>query len=246
MQCRAREERPGRKTDLLDAEWLVHLLECGLLRGWLIPPADIKAARDVIRYRRKLVEHRTSKLQRLGNVLQDAGIKADSVASSVTPKSVRAMVEALIDGERRPAVLADLARGSMRSKIPDLQRALEGRFDDHHALMCRLHLAHLDHRHRTSTKPRRPPARPGAHPDRRGHRHPRPTTGSQRRPTAVLMWNGLSSGRLVLVASGLFGVSGFDPMTGPCGAPSTPPRRLKGARPRCHPQGITCVGCYCR
>ncbi|RDZ57959.1 aminotransferase, partial [Mycobacterium tuberculosis] len=76
--------------------------------------------------------------------------------------------------------------------------------------------------------------------------HPRPTTGSQRRPTAVLMWNGLSSGRLVLVASGLFGVSGFDPMTGPCGAPSTPPRRLKGARPRCHPQGITCVGCYCR
>ncbi|WP_050169082.1 IS110 family transposase, partial [Mycobacterium tuberculosis] len=139
MQCRAREERPARKTDLLDAEWLVHLLECGLLRGWLIPPADIKAARDVIRYRRKLVEHRTSKLQRLGNVLQDAGIKADSVASSVTPKSVRAMVEALIDGERRPAVLADLARGSMRSKIPDLQRALEGRFDDHHALMCRLH-----------------------------------------------------------------------------------------------------------
>ncbi|WP_235632584.1 transposase, partial [Mycobacterium tuberculosis] len=122
----------------------MHLLECGLLRGWLIPPADIKAARDVIRYRRKLVEHRTSKLQRLGNVLQDAGIKADSVASSVTPKSVRAMVEALIDGERRPAVLADLARGSMRSKIPDLQRALEGRFDDHHALMCRLHLAHLD------------------------------------------------------------------------------------------------------
>nr|WP_152022959.1 hypothetical protein [Mycobacterium tuberculosis] len=107
----------------------MHLLECGLLRGWLIPPADIKAARDVIRYRRKLVEHRTSKLQRLGNVLQDAGIKADSVASSVTPKSVRAMVEALIDGERRPAVLADLARGSMRSKIPDLQRALEGRFD---------------------------------------------------------------------------------------------------------------------
>ncbi len=99
----------------------------------------------MIRYRRKLVEHRTSKLQRLGNVLQDAGIKADSVASSVTPKSVRAMVEALIDGERRPAVLADLARGSMRSKIPDLQRALEGRFDDHHALMCRLHLAHLDH-----------------------------------------------------------------------------------------------------
>jgi transposase len=135
---------PGRKTDLSDAEWLAHLLECGLLRASFIPPAQIKAARDVIRYRRKLVEHRTSELQRLGNVLQDAGIKADSVASSVTTKSVRAMVEALIDGERRPTVLADLARGSMRSKIPDLTRALEGRFDDHHALMCRLHLTHLD------------------------------------------------------------------------------------------------------
>jgi transposase len=98
----------------------------------------------VIRYRRKLVEHRTSELGRLGNVLQDAGIKADSVASSITTSSVRAMVEALIDGERRPTVLADLARGRMRSKIPDLQRALEGRFDGHHALMCRLHLTHLD------------------------------------------------------------------------------------------------------
>jgi transposase len=132
------------REDLSDAEWLAQLLECGLLRGSFIPPADIKAARDVIRYRRKLVEHRTSELQRLGNVLQDAGIKADSVASSVTTKSVRAMVEALIDGERRPTVLADLAKGSMRSKIPDLARALEGRFDDHHALMCRLHLTHLD------------------------------------------------------------------------------------------------------
>jgi transposase len=135
---------PGRKTDFSDAEWLAHLLECGLLRGSFMPPAQIKAARDVIRYRRKLVEHRTSELQRLGNVLQDAGIKADSVASSITTKSVRAMVEALIDGERRPAVLAELARGSMRAKIPDLQRALEGRFDEHHALMCRLHLTHLD------------------------------------------------------------------------------------------------------
>ena len=146
LVCNAGHVRnvPGRKTDLSDAEWLAHLLECGLLRGSFIPPAEIKAARDVIRYRRKLVEHRTSELQRLGNVLQDAGIKADSVASSITTKSVRAMVEALIDGERRPAVLAELARGRMRSKISDLERALEGRFDDHHALMCRLHLAHLD------------------------------------------------------------------------------------------------------
>jgi transposase len=136
---------PGRKTDLADAEWLVHLLECGLLRGSFIPPADIKAARDVIRYRAKVVQSRTSELQRLGNVLQDAGIKIDSVASSIATKSGRVMIEALIDGERRPAVLADLAKGKMRAKIGDLTLALEGRFGDHHALMCRLHLDHIGH-----------------------------------------------------------------------------------------------------
>jgi transposase len=136
---------PGRKTDLADAEWLVHLLECGLLRGSFIPPADIKAARDVIRYRTKVVQSRTSEVQRLGNVLQDAGIRIDSVASSITTKSGRAMIEALIDGERRPRVLADLAMGRMRVKIPDLALALEGRFGEHHALMCRLHLDHIGH-----------------------------------------------------------------------------------------------------
>jgi transposase len=78
-------------------------------------------------------------------VLQDAGIKIDSVASSIATKSGRAMIEALIDGERRGAVLADLAKGKMRAKIPDLSMALEGRFGEHHAMLCRLHLEHLDH-----------------------------------------------------------------------------------------------------
>jgi transposase len=136
---------PGRKTDLSDAQWLAGLLECGLLRGSFIPSAEVKAARDVIRYRAKVAQSRTAEVQRLGSVLQDAGIKIDSVASSIAAKSGRAMIEALIDGERRPAVLADLARGKMRSKISDLERALEGRFDDHHALMCRLHLDHIGH-----------------------------------------------------------------------------------------------------
>jgi transposase len=136
---------PGRKTDLADAEWLAQLLECGLLAGSFIPPADIKAARDVIRYRAKVVQSRTSEVQRLGNVPQDAGIKIDSVASSIVTKSGRSMIESLIDGERRPEVLADLALGRMRVKIPDLAMALEGRFGDHHALMCRLHLDHIDH-----------------------------------------------------------------------------------------------------
>lgn len=130
--------------DLADAEWLAHLLECGLLKGSFIPPADIKAARDVFRYRVKVVQSRTSELQRLGNVMQD-GIKIDSVASSIATKSGRALIEALIDGERRPGVLADLAKGKMRAKIADLELALEGRFGDHHTLMCRLHLDHIDH-----------------------------------------------------------------------------------------------------
>ncbi len=136
---------PGRKTDYADADWLVHLLECGLLAGSFIPPADIKAARDVYRYRTKVTQQWVSEIARLGNVLQDAGIKIDSVASSIATKSGRAMIEALIDGERRGAVLAELARGKMRAKIADLSMALEGRFGDHHALMCRLHLDHIDH-----------------------------------------------------------------------------------------------------
>jgi len=142
----AREERAGRaKTDLADAEWLAQLLECGLLAGSFIPPADVKAVRDVVRYRAKISQQRVSEIARLGNVLQDAGIKIDSVASSISTKSGRLMIESLIDGERRGAVLADLAKGKMRSKIPDLSMALEGRFGEHHAMLCRLHLDHLDH-----------------------------------------------------------------------------------------------------
>ena len=136
---------PGRKTDAVDAAWLAELLECGLLKGSFIPPAEIKAVRDVIRYRRKLVQERGAETQRLGGVLQDAGIKLDSVASSIDTVSGLAMIRALIDGERRGEVLADLARGVMRAKIADLSQALEGRFDDHHALMCQLHLDHIAH-----------------------------------------------------------------------------------------------------
>ena len=99
----------------------------------------------MIRYRAKIAQQRVSEISRLGNVLQDAGIKLDSVAWSVSTKSGRLMIEALIDGERRGAVLADLAIGRMRSKIADLSMALEGRFGNHHAMLCRLHLDHLDH-----------------------------------------------------------------------------------------------------
>jgi transposase len=143
---------PGRKTDLADAEWLAQLLECGLLAGSFIPPADVKAVRDLVRYRAKIAQQRVSEIARLGGVLQDAGIKIDSVASSVATQSGRAMIKALVDGERRGAVLADLAKGRMRSKIPDLSMALEGRFGEHHAMMCRLHLDHIAYLEKTTAE----------------------------------------------------------------------------------------------
>jgi transposase len=136
---------PGRKSDALDAVWLAKLTECGLLRGSFIPPPQIAAIRELTRYRKKLTEARTSELQRLGKVLEDSGIKIDSVASSLTTMSARSMIEALINGERDPGVLAELARGRMRGKIPDLRMACAGRFGAQHALMCTLHLEHIDH-----------------------------------------------------------------------------------------------------
>jgi transposase len=136
---------PGRKTDALDAAWLAELTECGLLRGSFIPPAAIAAIRELTRYRKKLIEQRVSELQRLGKVLEEAGVKIDSVVSTLTTVSAREMIEALIAGQRDPVTLANMARGRMRAKIEDLTLACEGRFNDQHALMCTLHLEHLDH-----------------------------------------------------------------------------------------------------
>ena len=132
----------GHKTDAKDCARLAELFECGLLRGSYIPAPELKEVRDLTRYRIKTVQARTSEIQRLGKSLESAGIKLGSVASEITGVSATAMIEALIDGERRGAVLADLARGRMRTagKLADLSMALAGRFTSHHALMCRLHL----------------------------------------------------------------------------------------------------------
>ena len=132
----------GHKTDARDCARLAELFECGLLRGSYIPPAELKEVRDLTRYRMKTVQARTSEIQRLGKALESAGIKLGSVASSITGTGSTAMIEALIDGERRGGVLADLAIGRMRTagKLADLSMALAGRFTGHHALLCRLHL----------------------------------------------------------------------------------------------------------
>ena len=132
----------GHKTDARDCARLAELFECGLPRGSYIPPAELKEVRDLTRYRMKTVQARTSEIQRLGKALESAGIKLGSVASSITGTGSTAMIEALIDGERRGGVLADLAIGRMRTagKLADLSMALAGRFTEHHALLCRLHL----------------------------------------------------------------------------------------------------------
>ena len=131
----------GHKTDAADCRRLAELFECGLLRGSYIPPAELREVRDLTRYRMKTVQARTSEIQRLAKALESAGIKLGSVASDITGTSATAMIDALIDGERRGAVLADLAIGRMRTagKLADLSMALAGRFTEHHALLCRLH-----------------------------------------------------------------------------------------------------------
>jgi transposase len=138
---------PGRKSDVLDAEWLAELLEHGLLRSSFVPPPAIRELRDLTRYRKRLIQAHTAECQRIQKTLEDAGIKLDSVASDVLGVSGRAMLAALVAGERDPAVLADLARGTLRKKIPALRQALRGRFRDHHALLiglCLDHTAHLE------------------------------------------------------------------------------------------------------
>ena len=135
---------PGRKTDVKDSEWLAQLLECGLLRGSFIPPANVAKLRDLTRYRTKIVGERVRETQRVQKLLEDAGIKLDSVATDVLGVSSRRMLEALIAGERDPEVLAEMALGRMRPKIEVLREALVGRFDDHHALLLRMHLDHID------------------------------------------------------------------------------------------------------
>lgn len=136
---------PGRKSDVLDAEWLAELLEHGLLRGSFVPRPAIRELRDLTRYRKRLIHTHTSECQRIQKTLEDAGIKLDSVASDILGVSGRAMLGALVAGERDPEVLAQLSKGVLRRKIPALRQALRGRFTDHHALLIGLSLDHTAH-----------------------------------------------------------------------------------------------------
>jgi transposase len=135
---------PGRKTDVSDAAWIAQLVEHGLVRPSFVPPPPIRRLRDLTRYRSALIGERTREKQRLEKILEDAGIKLSVFISDIFGVSGRAMLAALIGGQRDPRVLAEYARARMRRKIPTLVEALTGRFEQHHAFLCRTMLAHID------------------------------------------------------------------------------------------------------
>lgn len=135
---------PGRKTDIQDSEWLAQLLEHGLLRGSFVPPEPIRELRDLTRYRKKLIQQRAAEANRVQKLLEDANIKLASVATDVLGASGRAMLEALIAGERDGEQRAALAKGTLRKKQKALAIALTGRFTAHHRFLLRQILAHID------------------------------------------------------------------------------------------------------
>ena len=134
---------PGRKTDLSDAEWLADIAAHGMVRASYVPPPPIRELRELTRYRKTQVEMRTREIQRLEKVLQDAGIKLSSVASGTWSKSSRAMIEAMISGERDPVVLAEMALSRMRTKKDALAQALTGTFAAHHGVVARRIIDHI-------------------------------------------------------------------------------------------------------
>ena len=144
VNARQVKNLPGRKTDVSDAAWLAQLGAHGLVRASFVPPQPVRELRDLTRARTQMTRERGQVAQRLEKLLEDTGIKLAAVASDIMGVSGRAMLEALISGEREPQVLAELARRRMRSKIPELTEALTGRFRDHHAFLARLHLDHYD------------------------------------------------------------------------------------------------------
>jgi transposase len=144
VNARHVKQVPGRKTDVGDAEWLCRLVEAGLLRANFVPPKPIRQLRNLTRYRKTQIQERAREVNRLHKALEDAGIKLDCVATDIMGKSGRDMLDALVAGERDPEVLANLARRQMRKKIPALREALQGRFEEHHALWIGAILAHID------------------------------------------------------------------------------------------------------
>lgn len=135
---------PGRKTDVKDSQWLADLLRHGLLKASFIPPKPVRELRDLMRYRKTIVQERADEVNRLQKVLETATIKLASVATDVLGKSGRSRLDALLEGQEDPEILAELARGRLRAKLPDLRKALDGRVRPHHQVLLTRILAHID------------------------------------------------------------------------------------------------------
>jgi transposase len=144
VNARHVKQVPGRKTDVSDAAWLCQLAEAGLLSSSFVPPKPIRALRNLTRYRKTQIQERAREANRLHKALEDTGIKLDCVATDILGVSGRAMLDALVAGTTDPEVLADLAKGRLRAKIPALREALEGRFEQLHAVWIGAILNHLD------------------------------------------------------------------------------------------------------
>jgi transposase len=136
---------PGRKTDVKDSGWLADLLRHGLVRASFIPPAPIRALRDLARYRKTLVQERGQEVQRLAQVLETANVTRSVVATDVLGVSGRRMLEALIAGDGDATTLAELAKGRLRQKLPALRHALDGRVHPHHRVLLVALLGHSDY-----------------------------------------------------------------------------------------------------
>ncbi|MPZ94792.1 MAG: IS110 family transposase [Propionibacteriales bacterium] len=152
VNARDAKNLPGRKTDVSDAAWLAQLGAHGLLRDSFVPPEPIRELRDLTRTRTAITRERSREVQRLEKLLEDAGIKLSSVATDIMGVSGRAMLQALIEGQDDPVVLADLAKRRLRNKTPELVEALTGRFREHHAFLARMHLDLIDQHTRAITE----------------------------------------------------------------------------------------------
>ena len=135
---------PGRKTDIKDCEWIADLLRFGLIRASFIPPKPIRELRDLTRYRTKLTQEMTSEKNRVQKVLEDANIKLSSVATDIFGTSGQQMINALLETNSTPEEIAELAKGRLRKKIPELVEALRGNVSDHHRYLIEMSLRHLE------------------------------------------------------------------------------------------------------
>jgi transposase len=144
-QCAALAQCPGAKEDVADAAWIAQRVAHGLVRGSFVPPTKIRELREVTRYRKALIQERSREAQRLHKTLEGSGIKLANVATDILGVSARAMLQALMTGTHDPDILAELARASLRKKIPALRKALSGWFSPTHRVVVGELLAHLEY-----------------------------------------------------------------------------------------------------